>query len=229
LWSELTETALVIIPEEADLLIPIVRDEVDSGIYLLTYAAPVTRNMLHFNGLRYLTVPPLPEEWEAPNWLTIELGILAGRVYFEFEEYDALRRFLGVNSAREGLRSLDGTMSSSKPSDMLIDEATDKSVVASQSFTTKPLIFLQEWLAIRRKGGQDFSQTPMGYVCQEKSLAANHPFFRKDEGGGASHSSFRIGRSNGSVRANADSDSGNVFASNECPEDEDIYGDKDEE
>jgi len=45
-----------------------------------------------------------------------------------------------------------------------------------QSFTAKPLTFLQEWLAVRRKG-QDFVNTPMGYVCQGRALKASHPFF----------------------------------------------------
>ena len=45
-----------------------------------------------------------------------------------------------------------------------------------RSFTAKPLTFLQEWLAVRRKG-QDFAHTPMGHVCQGKPLAASHPFF----------------------------------------------------
>jgi hypothetical protein len=43
------------------------------------------------------------------------------------------------------------------------------------------LTFMQEWLSLRRKG-QDFAQTPMGYICQGKVLKADHPFFSKVEG-----------------------------------------------
>jgi hypothetical protein len=38
------------------------------------------------------------------------------------------------------------------------------------------LLFLQEWLALRRHG-QDISHTPMGYVCQGCRIHHNHPFF----------------------------------------------------
>lgn len=236
LWSKLTETALVIIPEEAELLIPIICDKEDSEVYLLTYAAPVTRNMLHFNDLRYFTIPPLPDKWRPPNWLTIELGILAGRLYFEFEEYDALCHFLGINLENEHLRSLNGPISSSKASNLSIDEGAEdqgqasKNMIVSQSFTAKPLIFLQEWLAIRRKGGQDFSQTPMGYVCQGKPLAAKHPFFSKHERSGASDSDSPIGRSNGDVRVSTNSDPHSIFDSDgERLEDGDGYLDNDDE
>jgi hypothetical protein len=54
----------------------------------------------------------------------------------------------------------------------------DRRTRQMQSFTTKPLTFLQEWLALRRKG-QDFTHTPMGYVCQGRSLIENHHFFRR--------------------------------------------------
>jgi hypothetical protein len=46
------------------------------------------------------------------------------------------------------------------------------------AFTRKPLTFLQEWLALRRKG-QDFSHSPMGFICQGQRLLENHPFFQR--------------------------------------------------
>lgn len=49
------------------------------------------------------------------------------------------------------------------------------------SFAKNPLTFLHDWLAVRRKG-QEFLHTPMGYVCQSRSLTQNHPFFRKRDG-----------------------------------------------
>jgi len=66
--------------------------------------------------------------------------------------------------------------------------AVDEGVIAEQVpkpkevqvFARKPLTFLHEWLATRRKG-QDFASTPMGHVCQGKPLKADHPFFMKAE------------------------------------------------
>lgn len=150
--------------------------------------------MLHFNNLTFYAIPTLPDEWKAPTWLTIELGIFAGRLYFEFEEYAGLRKYLGFVDADEGIIAKLGDLMVDRRNDTaspmpLVDGieeyATDedcKKVADNvkrshgQSFTAKPLTFLQEWLAIRRKG-QDFVHTPMGHVCQGKSLKANHPFF----------------------------------------------------
>lgn len=116
--------------------------------------------MLQFNSLRYFSVPPLPDAWKAPTWLTIELGILAGRLYFNFEEYEDLCSFLGVRNRKTGCGTAD----------------------SDQTFTAKPLSFLQQWLSVRRRG-QDFTHTPVGYICQGKTLSAEHPFFRSDAAG----------------------------------------------
>ncbi|KAF2186028.1 hypothetical protein K469DRAFT_664515 [Zopfia rhizophila CBS 207.26] len=159
LWSICSETALVIIPEEANLLIPILRQEL-ADTHLILYSAPVTRRMLHFNSLDFYAIPPLPAGFKAPTWLTIELGILSGRLYFEWEEYGEMLRFLGINSD-DRMSGLDDEIQSAK----------------LERFTKNPLTFLHEWLAVRRKG-QDFEHTPMGFVTTGKILSAEHPFFR---------------------------------------------------
>lgn len=185
----MAQTALIIIPEEAELLIPLLRVVETPVTHLLIYAAPVTRKMLHFNGLEYYAVPSLPKGWKAPRWLTIELGIFAGRLYFEFEEYDDLCRFLGLQEvAAKPAETTDHDIASDElhgAAEGTTDDATNEAGLATkahrpQSFTKKPLTFLQEWLAVRRKG-QDFVHTPMGHVCQGKPLTANHPFFARVE------------------------------------------------
>jgi len=152
--------------------------------------------MLHFNNLTFYAIPTLPDEWKAPTWLTIELGIFAGRLYFEFEEYAGLRKYLGFVDADEGITAklADLTVDRRNDTASLIPSVDDIDEFATgedgkkvadnvrrsrgQSFTAKPLTFLQEWLAIRRKG-QDFVHTPMGHVCQGKALKASHPFFAR--------------------------------------------------
>jgi hypothetical protein len=133
--------------------------------------------MLHFNKLDYFAVPNLPPGWEAPTWLTVELGFFAGRLYFEYNEYDNISQYLGSqevsrNQGRysEGMRS---------PVELRSAEQSE-GAPPCHSFTTKPLTFLQEWLSLRRKG-QDFVHTPMGYICQAKPLIATHPFFGRLE------------------------------------------------
>jgi hypothetical protein len=175
MWSKVCQAALIIIPEEAEILLPIIASNEDAPTYLITYAAAVTRKMLHFGNLTYYSVPTLPSNWEAPMWLKLELGIYAGRLYFDFSEYYALLDMLGIRHAAgriEVPEDVDDDISDS------IEEVA--AVGISKVFARKPLTFLQEWLAIRRKG-QNFDQTPMGFVCQGKVLLEEHHFFSKSE------------------------------------------------
>jgi hypothetical protein len=159
LWSVTTETGLLLSPEEADALIPVLHETSTdlSTCNLIVYVAPVTRQMLQFNRLDYYAIPPLPPTFKAPAWLKVELGIFAGRLYFEWDEYEELSSYLGIRLA-----------------DDMNGEHSQNS--RDGAFATKPLAFLHEWLAIRRKG-QDFEHTPMGYITTGKPLSANHPFF----------------------------------------------------
>ncbi|KAF4125447.1 Protein of unknown function (DUF3645) [Geosmithia morbida] len=84
LWSPTKETALVIIPEELELLLPEIR--ASKAVHLLVYAAPVTRAMVRFGSLKYLTLPPLRDDYQFPAWLGTELGILAGQLYMTYDE-----------------------------------------------------------------------------------------------------------------------------------------------
>lgn len=177
LWSPGTQTALIIIPEEAEVIIGIIRAVEAPKTHLLVYAAPVTGEMMHFNDLTYYSLPSLPKDWEPPEWLRLEIGILAGRLYFNFAEYAALARYLGLEETDTS--KVDNAALDAFPldADGFNDEAKGEMTgTAGWSFTDKPLNFLQEWLAIRRKG-QDFTHTPMGYVCQGRQLRADHPFF----------------------------------------------------
>jgi hypothetical protein len=166
---------LVIIPEEAEILLPIVRITADSPTYLLTYAAPVTRRMLHFGDLKFYSVPTLPQDWLAPMWLKLELGIYAGRLYFGFTEYHSTLDFLGIRHTEGNLEISEDTDDEDLGSSM-----GSTNVEKSKVFARRPLTFLQEWLAVRRKG-QNFDQTPMGFICQGKVLLQSHHFFSEME------------------------------------------------
>ena len=228
---------MVIIPEEAELIIPLVYENKTAPTHLLTYSAPVMRRMLHFNRLDYYAMPALPTGWKAPTWLVIELGIFAGRLYFEYDEYDDLRKYLGL---REGGAVLAGTTDkAAAPVELSgtagpVDDAADKTEIDTrtgqvQSLTTKPLAFLQEWLAMRRKG-QDFMHTPMGYVCQGKSLTENHPFFSRVANDGAIITEAANMRNGARLEENASAcSSGEDFASDKEVAEDDEYGNDDED
>jgi hypothetical protein len=143
-----------VISEEAELLIPVLRTQEYPKVHLITYAAPVTKNMLHFSGLTYYVLPRLPIGYVAPNWLSIELGIFAGRLYMNFAECTLLMKYLQL-------------------ADNIPQSSSDQQVGL---FTQNPVNFLLEWLALRRKG-QEIMHTPIGYICQGRLLHENHPFF----------------------------------------------------
>lgn len=174
LWSNISKEAIVIIPEEAEIIIPKLRKD-SHPVHLLTYASPVTRKMLIFNDFMHYNLPPLSPTWCAPLWLRIEVGILSGRFYFDFLEYIALLEFLGVREV-EGKLSDDKVDAIMHPSDSLFNTLKIKN--AQQSFASKPLHFLQEWLALRGRG-IDFSHTPMGFICKGRPAQAHHPFFKR--------------------------------------------------
>lgn len=102
LWSTASNKALVVSPEEADALLPYLRQRRQpagaSRTHLIVYSAPVTRRMLHFNDLSYHATPPLLPDTKVPLWLKVELGIFAGRLYFEWHEYKELLSYLGVQT-----------------------------------------------------------------------------------------------------------------------------------
>ncbi|KAH7412021.1 hypothetical protein DE146DRAFT_784622 [Phaeosphaeria sp. MPI-PUGE-AT-0046c] len=152
--------ALLVSPEEANALFPILQHlDVDQAVcHLVVYAAPVTRRMLQFNNLDYYAVPPLPKDFRAPIWLKVELGIFAGRLYFDWNEYKEILSYLGVCEENG------------------CGDDVDTGRASKKEFATKPLEFLHDWLAVRRKG-QDFEHTPMGFITTGKPLSGCHPFF----------------------------------------------------
>ncbi|RKF80414.1 putative p-loop containing nucleoside triphosphate hydrolase [Golovinomyces cichoracearum] len=169
LWSEVSEVALVIIPEEVELIIPMLREK-PCSVHLLTYAAPTTQKMLEFNDFDHYNIPQLPSSWRAPLWLRIETGILAKRLYFDYSEYSALVKFLGVEDREGKVIENDNNEFPEIPS-IITPQTHDSSI----GFTSKPLCFLQDWLALRGEG-QEFILTPMGYICQGRPILPQFSF-----------------------------------------------------
>ena len=182
LWSMITETALIVSDFEADALIPFVRDQPSPpSTHLITYAAPVTRAMvLTFDTLTLYTVPPLPpNSWHAPTWLVRDLGIFAGRLYFNYhDQAHALYQALGLPppplaSSSQTTMANDVTELDHLESQLPLDDALPPNPEETKPddgpFCQNPLLFMQEWLAIRRKG-QDFSQSMMGQLIRGSRL-----------------------------------------------------------
>ncbi|KAJ3551992.1 hypothetical protein NPX13_g11224 [Xylaria arbuscula] len=139
-WSPQTETALVIIPEEAEHLLAYLRSRRGKPrVYLITYAAAVTKAMVQFNHLDFYTYPELPTGFCIPKQIKVELGILAGRLYVDEHEWKAVAEY---------------TMGT----------ANDSNKIAAN-----PAAFVLEWLTARRKT-VNVLRTPMGYICTGREM-----------------------------------------------------------
>ncbi|KAI0593909.1 hypothetical protein F4775DRAFT_607001 [Biscogniauxia sp. FL1348] len=196
LFSSSPEIAVIVTPEEAECLLPIVRSLSFPGRYLLTYAAPVTRRMMHFGKMKYYTIPTLPHDWSAPAWLTTELGFFAGRLYFEWNEYSNICQLLGIDdsvpmleesASSEGDTTDQWTSNTEATSHTTSDDQDDDKAIAISrataqfsGLTPKPYTFTQEYLSVRRRG-LDFSHTPMGFLASGKPLSEHNQFFRPKE------------------------------------------------
>ncbi|KAI1425632.1 hypothetical protein F5Y12DRAFT_795814 [Xylaria sp. FL1777] len=144
-WSPTTETALVIIPEEAEYLIAFLRGQRGkSHTYLIAYAAPVTKAMVHFNSLEFYSYPELLTGDTIPERIKIELGILSGRLYVDANEWKAVAEY--VRGA-----------------------ANDPDKIAAD-----PAAFLLEWLTVRRKA-VNILHTHMGYICTGREMESADP------------------------------------------------------
>ena len=149
-----TETFIIISPHEAGLLVPLLRQSHPPQTHLAVYAASVARSMLPLRGLIFYSIPSLPKGWMAPENVVLDLAIFAGGLYMSFEECEAISEYL--------------TQSSSGPGVMKREPP----------FGERSMTFMQEWLAVRRKG-QEYTHTPLGYIVQSRKLVRDHPFFRR--------------------------------------------------
>lgn len=165
IWSSVIGTALICSDFEADALLPLIRDHKPTCTYLICYAAPVTKTMLAFDTLSLYTIPTLPGSWRPPTWLVRDLGLFAGRLYFDFDD-----QYVAVCDAM-GLSCPDVASNTSSRGQKTNNTTLGKQAQKArpEPFSPEPLLFMQEWLAIRRKG-QDFSQTMMGKLCQGRRL-----------------------------------------------------------
>lgn len=147
-------------------MIPIIRAQKQPKVHLIVHAAPTTKNMRHFNDLSYIVFPHLPKDHKIPSWLSLELGIFSGRLYFQFPEYALLMRYLAGGELPTLME-----IRRERLSRISTGETTERI-----QFATNPLAFLTEWLTLRRKE-HDIMNTPMGYICQKRILDSKHSFF----------------------------------------------------
>ena len=98
LWSTVTETAVIISDFEANDLLPLLEEQCRPIVYLIAYAAPVNKSMIAFDSLTFFSLPKLPNEWHAPKWLVRDIGIFAGRTYFDYDsQYSAICETLALS------------------------------------------------------------------------------------------------------------------------------------
>ncbi|KAL8410402.1 hypothetical protein RB596_000187 [Gaeumannomyces avenae] len=158
LWSPFTEAALVVIPEEIEIIIPMLRLASAAGtekVHMVAYSAPTTKAMLPFNSFRYYSFPQLPADHDFPPWFRFEVGIIAGRLYVGADEWDDLKELVCPKNSEIIAGAYDGVQTAG--GGRLRICADD------------PAVFLRAWLAVRHPT-QDILHTPMGYICMGRSL-----------------------------------------------------------
>ena len=170
LWSMTTSTALIISDWEADAVLPLIRHRRPPSTNLITYAAPVTRAMLAFDTLKLYTIPSLPASWRAPTWLVRDLGIFAGRLYFDFDKQSyAVYQTLGLPPPASTIENMSVELTEMDLWHELPFDDDPQPKAEEGPFSKNPLLFMQEWLAIRRRG-QDFSQSMVGELIRGRRL-----------------------------------------------------------
>ncbi|CAG9940265.1 unnamed protein product [Clonostachys rosea f. rosea IK726] len=156
LWYPDRETGIIVIPEEAELLLPVLRGEKQPIVWLLSYSAPLTRHMCIFNRLNFFTVPSPPNrEFKVPRWMTLEVGIVSARLYFGWLEYKGLLAWLGMAKGAKG----EGTASQ-----------------CGGLYPAEARKFLLDWLS-HCHNTFNILHTPVGFVAQGKELRHDHSFF----------------------------------------------------
>jgi len=127
-------------------------------VHLIAFSAPITKAMKkYFNSFRYYCTPILPLKYNFPKWFVRDISLFAGTLYLDLDECLAVKEYLGSDLLKN-------------------DDAVDAVIVTPCQFTQKPTDFILELTALRRKT-QDVLHTPMGYICQGRSLDSDHPFF----------------------------------------------------
>ncbi|KAF4435229.1 very large low complexity [Fusarium acutatum] len=166
LWRPGIEIALIVIPEEAELLLPKLRRIPTPTTFLLTYTSPFTRSLLEVGTLSYYPVPTPKKELVIPSWLSIEIGLMAGRLYIPYDQYMQLRSCLIFDERAEASVIKDDAHRSRK------HILPNFGILNPQSLSK----FLTEWI-IHRSRSSDIMHTPMGYLIENRDLPENHPFF----------------------------------------------------
>jgi hypothetical protein len=155
---------------------------VAAEVHLMTYAAPTTRKMIAFYSMSFHNLPPISQEAMLPTWLRVQVFLLAGGLYFDWNDHQSLCDFLGIQAAgtaiAEDLSEIHDFQDANEDDidESQLDSPSTPTARAFWPFTARPLTFLQEWLSVRRRG-QDFAHSPMGFIAQGKPLQGSHPFF----------------------------------------------------
>jgi hypothetical protein len=141
-------------------------DDETIKVHLVKYTAAVNKSMVRLGHLTYYAIPKMSDcvKDSIPEWLTIELGFLSGRLYFSYWEYDGIMGYLR-------LRHFDSPSQSNF-------RARYGRASKEACFSDHPLGFLREWLTLRRKA-QDITHTPMGWIIMGKSLHWDNAFFEE--------------------------------------------------
>lgn len=161
----------MLVGEEAALLSRQMRYEQSSchgEVHLLPFSAPVAPWMRDQYHLKLFAEPSLPEGYSLPTTTLLEIHVLAGSTYLDFDLCQALKQYLDVIAEDEDVEMMD------------VADAEDGMAMACRveqaDFAEDPADFLLNWLALRHSG--DIHHTPVGKVCLGEHLSRDMSIFR---------------------------------------------------
>ncbi|EKD21257.1 hypothetical protein MBM_00370 [Drepanopeziza brunnea f. sp. 'multigermtubi' MB_m1] len=171
-------TVLIISPQEANALLPIIREKNLVTLHVYTPRLSLANNTLE--DLAFCAIPPLPADWVAPP-IGIQIGLFAGQLYLKNkEEYLALCWFLGLcyRTPDDLVRvAVDGFVHHEDRVNL------DTKMARYCRFQRSPVPFLRLLFAMRRKG-QGFVDSHLGRILNGELLRDEH-FVGPDFPGGS--------------------------------------------
>ncbi|RDW89094.1 hypothetical protein BP6252_01126 [Coleophoma cylindrospora] len=166
-WIITTKTTpirmVIISPFEANCLLPPIREYGRVNLHIYSPRLSVSHTTLEH--LKFCAIPSLPQSWEPPQNLVMQLNIFSGQLYLRsYAEYTALCKFLGLISRVQG----DDTSHKIGADGFVLPNGRSGDYADCQ-FSKSPVELVRGLVSIRRKG-QDFIASHMGRILNGEML-----------------------------------------------------------
>ncbi|KKZ67076.1 hypothetical protein EMCG_07247 [[Emmonsia] crescens] len=156
------EHIMIISPYEAEGLLPEIKKSKTVTLHL--YAPRLNPAFRAMDGLDLYTVPELPETWNLPRRLALQLGLFSGLLFLgSFSEYTSMCELLGLAWEKAG----DGCVVAA---DGFVVQNGSGQGACRSSFSDSPVKFLKVFMTKIRRNCEGISKTHMGTILDGSLL-----------------------------------------------------------